>query len=80
MNNKIIEIIAEIKEDPTLLHKLDESSDLSQDAGMDSLQIINFILRIEEEFDIEVDFEQFDLEHLQSIDRFSQFIRQMANA
>ncbi|SLK20871.1 MULTISPECIES: acyl carrier protein [unclassified Paenibacillus] len=80
MNIKIIEIIAEIKEDPSLLHTLKGSSDLSQDAGMDSLQIINFILRIEEEFDIEVDFDQFDLEHLQSIDRFSQFIGQMASA
>lgn len=78
MTTKIIEIIAEIKEDPSLINKLNESSDLTHDAGMDSLNIINFILRIEEEFDIEVDFDHFSLEHLQSVQKFSQFIHEMA--
>lgn len=77
MQQKIIAIIAEIKEDPSLLQKLDGASGLTNDAALDSLQMINFILRIEDEFDVEVDFDTFDLEHLESVDRFSGFIGQL---
>lgn len=74
MQQKVIEIIAEIKEDPALLQTLDSSSDLTIDAALDSLQIINFILRIEDEFNVEVDFDTFDLEHLKSVDRFTGYV------
>lgn len=78
MQQKVIEIIAEIKEEPGLLHTLNGASDLTLDAALDSLQIINFILRIEDEFDVEVDFDTFDLEHLKSVDRFSAYVTELA--
>lgn len=78
MQQKVIEIIAEIKEDPGLLQTLNGASDLTLDAALDSLQIINFILRIEDEFDIEVDFDTFDLEHLKSVERFTDYIAGLA--
>ncbi|MHA6532119.1 acyl carrier protein [Paenibacillus sp. BAC0078] len=78
MQQKIIKIIAEIKEEPRLLHTLNGASDLTMDAALDSLQIINFILRIEDEFDIEVDFDTFDLEHLKSVDRFTEYVAGLA--
>ncbi|MGG1618892.1 acyl carrier protein [Paenibacillus sp. NRS-1782] len=74
MQLKIIEIIADIKEDPSLRNKLNGSSDLMNDAALDSLQIISFILNVEEAFGIEVDFDSFDLDHLNSIDRFCEFV------
>ncbi|WP_019911064.1 acyl carrier protein [Paenibacillus sp. HW567] len=78
MQQKIIEIIAEIKEEPRLLQTLNGASDLTMDAALDSLQIINFILRIEDEFDIEVDFDTFDLEHLKSVGRFTEYVAGLA--
>lgn len=78
MQDQIIAIIAELKEDPSLLNSLSGDSDLMLDAAMDSLQIINFILRIEDEFDVEVDFDTFDLEHLKSVNRFAGYIEQLA--
>ncbi|WP_238653961.1 acyl carrier protein [Paenibacillus piscarius] len=78
MQQKVIEIIAEIKEEPSLVQTLNGGSDLMLDAGLDSLQIINFILRIEDEFDVEVDFETFDLEHLKSVDRFIDYVMGLA--
>ncbi|OKP83275.1 MULTISPECIES: acyl carrier protein [Paenibacillus] len=78
MQQKVIEIIAEIKEEPGLLQTLNGASDLTLDAALDSLQIINFILRIEDEFDVEVDFDTFDLEHLKSVDRFSDYVAGLA--
>lgn len=78
MQQKVIEIIAEIKEEPGLLQTLNGASDLTLDAALDSLQIINFILRVEDEFNIEVDFDTFDLEHLKSVDRFSSYVAGLA--
>ncbi|WP_340021257.1 acyl carrier protein [Paenibacillus sp. FSL K6-1096] len=78
MQQKVIEIIAEIKEEPGLIQTLNGASDLTLDAALDSLQIINFILRIEDEFDVEVDFDTFDLEHLKSVDRFTDYVMGLA--
>lgn len=75
LQTQIITIISEIKNEPDLAATLTGASDMVNDAGLDSLQLINFILRIEDEFEIEIDFDQFDLKHLQSIDIFCNFIQ-----
>lgn len=74
MEKKIAEIIAELKEEPSLAEELSASSSITEDAGLDSLQLVNFILRIEDEFGVEFDFDEFDLEHLSSIEAFCAFI------
>lgn len=76
MTNKIIKMISEIKEDPSLLDTLNGQSDIIGESGMDSLQLINFILKVEDEFEVEIDFDEFDLSHLGSIDKFLHFIDQ----
>ncbi|MGG4146466.1 phosphopantetheine-binding protein [Paenibacillus algorifonticola] len=75
MQTQIITIISEVKNEPELAATLTGASDMLSDVGLDSLQLINFILRIEDEFEIEIDFDQFDMEHLQSIDIFCDFIQ-----
>lgn len=74
MEKKIISIISEIKKDNSFMDKLNETSSIIDEVGFDSLQMINFILRIEDEFGIEIDFEEFDMENLKSIKDFSNFI------
>jgi acyl carrier protein len=71
---KIIGIISEIRNEPELLQHLLGTSDVLNDGGLDSLQLINFILRVEDEFNIEIDFDEFDMVHLNSIDTFCCFI------
>ncbi|MFC5918493.1 acyl carrier protein [Streptomyces pulveraceus] len=39
--------------------------------GLDSLEAIEFLLQIEDEFDIELDFENLSLQHLHSVRTFS---------
>ncbi|MGW1408842.1 acyl carrier protein [Streptomyces sp. NPDC002403] len=39
--------------------------------GLDSLEAIEFLLQIEDEFDIELDFENLNLQHLDSVRTFS---------
>lgn len=74
MSEKIVKIICEVKEDESLEEKILNSTDLLNDLGIDSLQLINIILRIEDEFDIQIDFEEFDMDCLRSIDTFGEYI------
>jgi len=71
---KVMHILCEIKETPELLPELTPESDIINDVGLDSLQMINFILAIEDEFDLEIDFETFNYEHLSAIQTFVAFL------
>ena len=75
MVNKIIEILSEVKDDASLIGTLDGGTNIIDDVGLDSLQLVNFFLKLEDTFDIEVDFQQFDLTNLRSIDRVCQAIK-----
>lgn len=74
MEKKVKEIIGEIKDKSYLAQTLSNETDIINDVGLDSLQMINFILRIEEEFDLEFDYDNFSYDHLSSIKTFCQFI------
>lgn len=74
MLHQIKVILSEIKNDPDLLLTATETTDIVNDIGLDSLQLIQFILRIEDEFDIEIDFDHFEYENFQSIEDFMTFI------
>jgi acyl carrier protein len=73
MRDKIISILCEIKGDLNI-EEISDDADLINDIGLDSLQMINFLLQIEDEFDIEVDFEELDYNLMRSISKFTQFI------
>lgn len=76
---QIITMISEVKQDPSCLTRLDRDSDIIHDAGLDSIQLIHFILRVEDDFNVEIDFEEFDMEHLGSIQAFCNFVSLEAN-
>ncbi|MGO4549256.1 acyl carrier protein [Paenibacillus sp. 2TAB23] len=77
MFDKIKEILAKVKEDANLTDTLHPNSDLINDVGLDSLQMIGFILEVEETFLVEIDYENFDLEHLNSIEAFMSFLNRL---
>jgi acyl carrier protein len=74
MENKMITLLSEIKEDKELGKKVSASSDIVHDVGLDSLQMINFFLKIETDFGIEIDFENFDFSYLSSIKNLCEFL------
>jgi len=76
MENKIITLLSEIKEDKELDKKVSASSDIVHDVGLDSLQMINFFLKIETDFGIEIDFENFDFSYLSSIKNLCKFLEE----
>lgn len=50
------------------------NTDIINDIGLDSLQIINFLLKLEDKFNIEINFEEFNYNHLRSLDKFCNFL------
>ena len=56
---KLKEILSEIKEEPVLLDEISESTHILNEIGLDSLQMINFVLMLEDEFGIEMNFQDF---------------------
>ncbi len=71
---KIKELLAEVTGDTALSGNLTDSSDLINEIGLDSIQMINFILMVEDEFGIEIDFENFDYTNFERFDSFCQFV------
>ena len=74
MDKKVIEILADIKEDEKLKDSLTGDSSIIDDVGLDSLEMINFLLMIEEEFGKEIDFERLEYSNLESINKFVSFL------
>ena len=77
MEKKIIGILSNLKNDKTLLTSLNAESDLINDVGLDSLEMINFILMVEDAFDIEINYETFDFTLLSSIDKISRYFEEL---
>ena len=74
MEDKVKEILCNITGNNTYMQTLTGDYSIVEDTSIDSLQMINFILQIEEEFEIEVDFDEFDFDILKSSIRFCDYI------
>ena len=73
---KLIELITQVK-GGAISAPITGSSHLVDDVGLDSLQLINLVILVEDEFQVDVDFNSFQVEHLSSVDKFGQFIQQL---
>ncbi|MDO3681710.1 acyl carrier protein [Paenibacillus ehimensis] len=81
MFDTIVQILCQIKEgSPSLRERLTLETDLNDDVGLDSLQMINFMVKVEEELRIEIDYDEFDYSHLRSIGTFIDFLNRCAPA
>ena len=69
-----MKIIKNIKEDEKLKDTLTGESSIIDDVGLDSLEMINFLLMIEEEFGKEINFERLEYANLASINKFAAFL------
>lgn len=74
MRRTVGRILADVKRDPALPDRLVLTTDLLNEVGLDSLELTEFILRVEDELEIEMDLERFDMQELSSFGRFLQFL------
>ena len=75
METTIISLLSEVKENESLTKTMNSQTRIIDEIGLDSLEMINLILRIEEEFNIEIDFENFDICVMNTIGSLSEFIK-----
>jgi acyl carrier protein len=80
VQQEIIKILAEVKKDPSLASRVTGSSHLVDDLSLDSLQMIDLILKVQDKFSVVVDFDSFQVEHLSSLDRFTQYVSELPRA
>ncbi len=76
--DQLVQILAEIKNEPDLAGKIGPDTDIINGLGLDSLQMINLALQVEEAFNITIDFETFDFDTLLSVQSFYQYIEREA--
>ena len=74
MKDKIKNLLGVVKEDLELPDKIPDGANIINDVGLDSLQLLNFLLLVEETMQIEMNFEQLDARYLSSITNFCEFI------
>ena len=74
MKKRIIEIINSHVAEQGLNVAVNDSTNLINDIGLDSLGLINLLLTIEDELSVEMNYDSIDIEHLKSIDTFVKYI------
>jgi acyl carrier protein len=72
-------LVAEVTETDTLIKDLSLEANLITDLGLDSLQFINLILALEDEYDFEIDFDELDLEEISIVGKLINYIEENRN-
>lgn len=75
MEERLRQILADIFEDGNLAKTVSLDTDLIHDVGLDSLKMIRLLLRTEDAFDIEIDYENLNIACLTSLRHFCDYIR-----
>jgi len=71
---KLYEIIAKLSNEKSVNYQLTDETDLIIEHGYDSLKFIQLISEIEEEFQIEFDIDDIDIEKFRSVNYLIQLI------
>ena len=70
-------ILARIKSDPSLDGRLPDTANLVDDVGLDSLEMLQFMLEIEATLAIQIDFDKLEFSYLRSIRELAAFLDTM---
>ena len=68
--------LARVKRDATLPARLRDETDLLADVGLDSLELTELMLQLEDDLATELDLGSLDRQHLQRLSRFEDFLSQ----
>ena len=74
MQETIQKILSEVKDTPVTTINLSDDTDIINDIGLDSLQMVTFMLKLEEELDIQIDFDNLDFTTLMSVRSLCDFL------
>jgi acyl carrier protein len=77
IDNTISEVLARVLANGVAPADIDHDADLVNEYGIDSLQMISLLLGIEDEFDLELDYDSLQLEDLQSVRHLASYVREL---
>ncbi len=77
MKHTLAEILSDVLSREISPDALNEQSDLMTDLGLNSLDLLQFIVKIEEAFDIEINIESLDLKYFNKLELLQSFILEM---
>jgi acyl carrier protein len=75
--DEIKRIAAKIKADPDLAARLADTADLVEEVGLDSLEMLQFMLELEERLAVQIDFDRLEYATLRSIRALAAFLDTM---
>lgn len=67
-------VLASVLANGMTVDDISADANLVDEYGLDSLQMISFLLGIEDTFDVELDYENLRLDHLRSVREFVGFV------
>ena len=70
-------ILAKLKSDPDLYARLPETADLVDDVGLDSLEMLQFMLEIEASLSVQIDFDKLEFSTVRSLPALATFLETM---
>jgi len=73
----IKEIVARLRDSPALAHELPDDADLVDGLALDSLEMLQFMLELEERLAVRIDFERMEFAYLRSIRTLADFLDTM---
>jgi acyl carrier protein len=74
MRDRLLQLIGEINGLPVQTKQAHNKAHLVNDLKIDSLNLVSLILMVEGEFGIEIDFDTFSADHLETVDNFVAFV------
>lgn len=75
--NEVKVVLEKVKRAPGLAAELTDSAHLIDDVGLDSLEMMEFMLELEGSLDLTIDFDRLDFSYFESIEKFSSVIATM---
>ena len=71
---KIAKVLSNILSKDSSQFELTDNTDLMDDLGLNSLDFLQFILQLENEFDIEIDIEKLEIQYFKKLSLLKSFI------
>jgi acyl carrier protein len=70
------DVLADLRGDPEL-RTLPDTASVLTDVGLDSLELLQFMLEVEASLAVQIDFEQLSYDHLRSLAELASFLDSM---
>jgi acyl carrier protein len=77
VESRVKHVLADVLANGTSAEEISSAADLVEQYGLDSLQMIAFLLGVEDEFGLELDYENLELDDLRAVRQFAAYVERL---